>query len=177
MGRATVAALRARGLPVVATDLGSKANREHAASLLPNEVRGAFVWTFRLDARGEVVETSLERARVRSRRQLSYEQADAELAAGAGESIETLRLLLELGELRLALEAERGGASLSTPEILVAHDGERYTLERRALHAIGYEGAIDYDHIMKLATDGPEGREYMAFCVGQMKGFLQALAG
>jgi len=33
VGRATVAALRARGLPVVATDLGSKANREHAASL------------------------------------------------------------------------------------------------------------------------------------------------
>ncbi|WP_370037546.1 NAD-dependent epimerase/dehydratase family protein [Nocardioides sp.] len=33
VGRATVAALRARGLPVVATDLGSRANREHAASL------------------------------------------------------------------------------------------------------------------------------------------------
>lgn len=47
----------------------------------------------------------------------------------------------------------------------------------RTLHEVGYDGAIDYDHIMKLATDGPEGREYMAFCVGQMKGFLQALAG
>jgi nucleoside-diphosphate-sugar epimerase len=33
VGRATIAALRTRGLPVVATDLGSKANREHAASL------------------------------------------------------------------------------------------------------------------------------------------------
>lgn len=33
VGRATVTALRARGLPVVATDLGSRANREHAASL------------------------------------------------------------------------------------------------------------------------------------------------
>ena len=131
---------RERGVTIYAADgripLHPVAISEHAASLLPNEVRGAFVWTFRLDARGEVVETSLERARVRSRRQLSYEQADAELAAGAGESIETLRLLLELGELRLALEAERGGASLLTPEILVAHDGERYTLERRALHAI-----------------------------------------
>ncbi|MBU2076027.1 MAG: NAD-dependent epimerase/dehydratase family protein [Actinobacteria bacterium] len=33
VGRATVTALRARGLPVVATDLGSRTNREHAASL------------------------------------------------------------------------------------------------------------------------------------------------
>lgn len=45
----------------------------------------------------------------------------------------------------------------------------------KALHDVAYEGAIDYDHIMKLATDGPEGREYIAFCVGQMKGHLDAI--
>jgi len=133
-------AARERGTTIYAADgripLHPVAISEHAASLLPDQVRGAFVWTFQLDARGEVASTSLERARVRSRRQLSYEQADAELAAGSGASIDTLRLLLELGELRLALEAERGGASLSTPEILVTHDGERYALERRALHPI-----------------------------------------
>jgi nucleoside-diphosphate-sugar epimerase len=33
VGRATVAALRSRGYPVVATDLGTRANRDHAASL------------------------------------------------------------------------------------------------------------------------------------------------
>ena len=45
----------------------------------------------------------------------------------------------------------------------------------RALHQVGYEGAIDYDHIMQLSTDGPEGREYIAFCVGHMRGLLQGL--
>ncbi len=44
----------------------------------------------------------------------------------------------------------------------------------RALHEVGFEGAIDYDHIMELAGDA-EGRAYIAFCVGQMHGFLQAL--
>jgi nucleoside-diphosphate-sugar epimerase len=33
VGRATVAALRSRGIPVVATDLGTRANRDHAAGL------------------------------------------------------------------------------------------------------------------------------------------------
>lgn len=33
VGRATVAALRARGIPVVATDLGTRTNRDYAASL------------------------------------------------------------------------------------------------------------------------------------------------
>ena len=46
----------------------------------------------------------------------------------------------------------------------------------RALHQVGYEEAIDYDHIMKLTTDSPVGREYIAFCVGHSRGMLQALA-
>jgi mannonate dehydratase len=45
----------------------------------------------------------------------------------------------------------------------------------RALHDIGYDGAIDYDHIMKLPTDGEAGREYIAFCVGHMRGILQSI--
>ena len=44
----------------------------------------------------------------------------------------------------------------------------------RALHDAGFDGAIDYDHIMELSGDA-EGRAYIAFCVGQMHGFLQAL--
>jgi hypothetical protein len=39
----------------------------------------------------------------------------------------------------------------------------------------GYNGAIDYDHIMQLTTDSPVGREYIAFCVGHSRGMLQAL--
>jgi len=45
----------------------------------------------------------------------------------------------------------------------------------KALHEVGYEGVIDYDHVMRLATDGPEGRQYIAYCVGHMKGLLQSL--
>ena len=46
----------------------------------------------------------------------------------------------------------------------------------RALHEVGYGGAIDYDHIMKLTTDTSVGREYIAFCVGHSRGMMQALA-
>ena len=41
------------------------------------------------------------------------------------------RLLREVGEARLVLERERGGASLNVPEILIEHDGGRYRLVRR----------------------------------------------
>ncbi len=45
----------------------------------------------------------------------------------------------------------------------------------KALHDVGYEGCIDYDHIMRLTTDGPAGREYIAYCVGHMRGIIQSL--
>ncbi len=45
----------------------------------------------------------------------------------------------------------------------------------KGLQEAGYDGALDYDHVMNLTTDGPEGREYIAFCVGHTRGILQAL--
>ena len=45
----------------------------------------------------------------------------------------------------------------------------------KALHDVGYDAVIDYDHIMRLSTDSPEGREYIAYCVGHMRGLLQAI--
>ena len=45
----------------------------------------------------------------------------------------------------------------------------------KALHEVGYEGAIDYDHLMKLTTDDEHGRQYMAFCVGHMRGILEGV--
>lgn len=47
----------------------------------------------------------------------------------------------------------------------------------KALRDVGYNGVLDYDHVMKLTTDGVEGREYMAYCVGHTRGILQALGG
>lgn len=44
----------------------------------------------------------------------------------------------------------------------------------RALRQVGYQRAIDYDHIMKLVGDNA-GRAYIAFCVGHSKGILEGL--
>lgn len=106
---------------------------EDAASLLPDRVRGAYVWEHRLDPRGEVTASTVARARIRSRRQLDYAGAQADLDAGRGPDAEMLVMLRAVGEARIALEAERGGASLSTPEILVSMRDGRYALDRREL--------------------------------------------
>ena len=40
---------------------------------------------------------------------------------------------------------------------------------------IGYDGVIDYDHVNRRSTDSAQGREYMAYCVGHMRGILQSI--
>ncbi|MCL8026374.1 RNB domain-containing ribonuclease [Nocardioides bruguierae] len=102
---------------------------EGAASLLPGEERPALLWTIRMTADGERVDADLERVRVRSRQQLSYEEAQALVDAGAGPS--TLAVLADLGPLRLAREAARGGISLPVPEQEVDVVGDRWRLEHR----------------------------------------------
>src|SRR3712207_6696976 len=70
---------------------------EGAASLLPDQVRPALLWTIRVDEVGEGTDVQVERALVRSRAQLTYEAVQADLDAGrAGELI---GLLKEVGEL------------------------------------------------------------------------------
>ncbi|UUW88991.1 RNB domain-containing ribonuclease [Pimelobacter simplex] len=87
---------------------------EGAASLLPDQVRPALLWSLDLDAAGTLGEVRVERARVRSTARWSYVEADRALADGtAGE---VLTLLREVGELRLKQETERGGISLPLPE-------------------------------------------------------------
>ena len=55
-------------------------------------------------------------------------------------------------------------------------EGDLNMLEvARALDAQGYDGVIDYDHVMKLPGDSPGGREYIAFCIGYMRGLLANL--
>ncbi len=87
-----------------------------AASLLPDGARPAVVFTLELDGRAEPTDVRVERAVVRSRAQLTYEQVSAHVAGGgelAGEEwAETLTLLKEFGEARLERETERGGFSL-----------------------------------------------------------------
>lgn len=95
---------------------------EGAASLLPGQDAPAFVWDMHLDGRGELETLALERAVVRSREKLGYDAVQDDLDAGRGHPM--MQLLLEIGSLRAAIEAERGGASLNVPEQEVEEDGE-----------------------------------------------------
>lgn len=104
---------------------------EGAGSLLPDQVRPALLWTITLDAEGEGTDVTVERARVRSRRRLDYVTAQAMIEEGVAD--QQLLLLREIGQLRLAREAARGGVSLPLPEQEIAIDGDQWRLEFRHL--------------------------------------------
>ena len=114
--------------------LHPKVLSEDAASLLPDQVRPALLWTIRVDAEGEGSEITLERALVRSRAKLSYDQVQADLDAGTAD--EVFQLLREVGELRIRREAARGGVSLPLPEQEVAEEDGQWRLEFRELHPV-----------------------------------------
>ena len=102
---------------------------EGAASLLPDQLRGAFVWEFALDGHANVTSSTVARGRVRSRRRLDYEGVQQQLDAGTAD--DTLKLLQEVGAARQVLERARGGASLNLPEVLIDKVDGRYTATRR----------------------------------------------
>src|SRR5689334_22232377 len=99
---------------------------EGAASLLPGEVRPALLWTIHVDAAGEGTDVQVERARMRSTAKLDYD--GVQQAVDDGTADEMLMLLKEVGELRLAREAARGGISLPLPEQEVDVTGDRWSL-------------------------------------------------
>ncbi len=119
--------------PDVRTPLYPPVLSEGAASLLPGQTRPAVVFTFSLDARGEVERFEIARAIIRSRAQLTYTQVDAYLTTTEDHELrqwpewpswsESLHLLKEIGQLRQMREAERGGVSLRIP----AQEIERWT--------------------------------------------------
>ena len=123
------AATRERGVTVYMPDrrspLHPDALGEGAASLLPGLERAALLWTIDLDAEGREGAVTLERATVRSRRALSYPEAQAAIDGGGDPALVALR---DVGLLRLAREAERGGVSLTVPAQEAVRDGDRYAL-------------------------------------------------
>ena len=70
------------------------------------------------------------RARIRSRRQWTYKDAQAAIDDEIAPA--TLLLLKTVGLARIELERERGGASLNAPDEEVVLRTGGYTLERRA---------------------------------------------
>jgi VacB/RNase II family 3'-5' exoribonuclease len=88
-----------------------------AGSLLPEEDRPAILFEFGVDAAGELRSTSVRRALVRSRAQLTYAQVVEHVCQGeqlfAGkEWADALRVMRRFGELREKVEAARGGVSI-----------------------------------------------------------------
>ncbi|ONI70020.1 ribonuclease II [Kribbella sp. ALI-6-A] len=103
---------------------------EGAASLLPDAVRPALLWTITVDASGEGTEVVCERALVKSRAKLNYAGVQKDLDAGTAP--ESLQLLREVGKLREQRELERGGVNLPIPDQEVVTAGGEWTLEFRA---------------------------------------------
>lgn len=130
--------------PDLKTPLYPIALSEGGASLLPDELRPAIVFSFTLNARGEAENLEIARALVRSRAQLNYPEVSEHLArerqqAGSGSLAghdwsAALPLLEEIGKLRQTLEAERGGISLRIPSQQV---------ERWSMAADGYRLAFE----------------------------------
>jgi exoribonuclease R len=103
---------------------------EGAASLLPGQLRPAYVWEFELDADAVPTSSRVRRALVRSVARRDYGQVQGTVDSETPD--EQVVLLREIGRKRQALEQQRGGASLPMPEQQVVHDGAgRYRLEYR----------------------------------------------
>jgi len=104
---------------------------EGSASLLPDTIRPALLWTIRVDADGEGTDVHVERALVRSRAQHDYEGVQRAIDDGTAEDV--FGLLAEVGELRRRREAARGGVSLPLPEQEVVGSGDRWELRFRRM--------------------------------------------
>ncbi len=129
---------RERGETIYAADgripLHPPVLSEERASLLPGRDRPALVWTFTLDEAGAVETFRLEQALIRSRVQLDYVSAQKEIDHDADSP---LALLRKIGELRIAQEHARGGASLNLPdEEVVQRENGKYDIERRSPLAV-----------------------------------------
>ena len=87
---------------------------EGAASLLPDQVRPAVLWTIDCDADGLVEQTQVRRALVRSVARLDYETVQASVLAGTPHpSVAELPIF---GKLRRTLAVARGAIELQLPE-------------------------------------------------------------
>lgn len=102
---------------------------EDAGSLLPDQVRGAYVWDITLDAAGETTGAEVYRAAIKSHERMDYVSVQQQVDAGTDD--ERLLLLKEIGEKRIEQERLRGGASLPMPSQEVEATDGGYTLSLR----------------------------------------------
>ncbi|QRP63138.1 RNB domain-containing ribonuclease [Rhodanobacter sp. FDAARGOS 1247] len=114
--------------------LHPKVLSEDAASLLPDQLRPALLWTIELDHTGEGIAVDVRRAKVRSRARLDYEGVQRQIDAGAADPM--WAVLREIGELRRQREVSRGGVSLPLPEQEVSVEDGQWKLAFRGRLAV-----------------------------------------
>lgn len=126
LGGALDAETRRRGETVYCPDLKASLHppvlADDAASLLPGQVRGAYVWTLDVAGDGSVALVSLKRAAVHSRAKLAYDAEQARLDAGIPHP--QIALLREVGLLRQQQEVQRGAVNLPSPAQEVRSEGD-----------------------------------------------------
>jgi exoribonuclease R len=110
---------------------------EGAASLLPGGDRPAVLWRLDVDSAGSLVDTSVERAVVRSRGQLDYPTVEAAAP-------DTFAVLREVGTALEAAEVDRGGVSLPLPDQIVERrpDGRSRLAWRTPLPVEGWNAQL-----------------------------------
>lgn len=107
---------------------------EGAASLLPDQLRPALLWTIDLDATGAIAAAKVERARVKSRQQCDYDSVQAQIDAGTADAMWSL--LKQVGELRRQRAQQLGAISLPLPEQEATFEDGHWTLAYRARHPV-----------------------------------------
>jgi exoribonuclease R len=107
---------------------------EGSASLLPDAIRPALLWTIKVDRDGEGTDVHVERALVRSQAKLDYDGLQKQVDEGTADPM--IGLLAEVGELRKNREAARGGVSLPLPEQEVDAEGDHWSLSFRKMRPV-----------------------------------------
>ncbi|MGI8427260.1 MAG: RNB domain-containing ribonuclease [Actinomycetota bacterium] len=116
--------------PDLRTPLYPTSISEGAASLLPDQVRPAILWSFDLNGRGEVERFNVERSVVKSGRQMTYAEVQKEIDGGSAS--DSLKVLRKVGKLRQRLEEERGGVNLRLPDQEVHPSAQGFELVYRS---------------------------------------------
>lgn len=129
-------------LPGLSVPMLPRALSEGAVSLNPGVPRRALVFDMRVDEDGHCHSTVLRRARIRSRAKLTFEAVQGLLDApddsplATAEFAASLRLLPEVGALRLLDAAARQVIRFHREEVQVGLDGGAFTVLVRARHAV-----------------------------------------
>ena len=113
-------------LPDGRVPLHPPALSEGSLSLLPDQTRGAAVWTIEVGSDGSIESARVERALVRPVARLEYEGVQRD--ADAGTSHPSIEALGDLGRLRRSVRLALGAINLALPEQGVVRLGDDWTL-------------------------------------------------